>query len=338
MDSFKRYKLLPYLLVLLYSNINLADTIEITSAKDISPVTGNFKVIETELDEPAEIEPVVIEPAASQAIETKEDESEVVFKECERIANKLFSLKLAECQQLALTKSGAFSNQQAPLLIKEYPPLGDREPQARILMLGGIHGDEYSSVTIMFRWMQTLDQYHSGLFHWKVTPLVNPDGLLQKSSQRMNANGVDLNRNFDNGVNETASLDYWEKRTYEDPRRYPGETPMSEPETRWIKQLIDEFKPDAIVAVHAPYGIVDFDGPHKPPSKLGSLYLNLLGTYPGSLGNYAGLQLKIPVVTVELPHAGIMPSDKEVSKIWVDLVRWLRKNIPEKKTSKVAAR
>lgn len=177
--------------------------------------------------------------------------------------------------------------------------------------------------------MQILDKYHSGLFHWKVVPLMNPDGLLRRKSQRMNANGVDLNRNFLNGIDEEAGLKYWRKRTYSDPRRYPGKKPMSEKETRWMHELITEFKPHAIVSVHAPYGIVDFDGPPKPPTHLGPLHLHLLGTYPGSLGNFAGEQLGIPVVTVELPYAGIMPSNQEVSRIWVDLVRWLKTNIPK---------
>ncbi|MDH5485675.1 MAG: M14 family zinc carboxypeptidase [Gammaproteobacteria bacterium] len=252
---------------------------------------------------------------------------------CERIASKLASVKLHECLDRQLSLSAAQSEQNTELLIKEYPPLETRQPQARILMLGGIHGDEYASVTIMFKWMAVLDRYHSGLFHWKVAPLVNPDGLLQKKSQRMNANGVDLNRNFPNGQHDKASLEYWEKRTYSDPRRYPGKQPLSEMETRWVHQLIEDFKPDAIVAVHAPFGIVDFDGPPSPPENLGPLHLHLLGTYPGSLGNYAGEQLNIPVITVELPHAGIMPSQQEVSRIWIDLIYWLKKNIPKQRAT-----
>lgn len=65
-----------------------------------------------------------------------------------------------------------------------------------MLLFGGIHGDEYSSVTIVFKWLSILDRYHSGLFHWRVVPLLNPDGLLRGRSQRMNHRGVDLNRNF----------------------------------------------------------------------------------------------------------------------------------------------
>jgi len=95
--------------------------------------------------------------------------------------------------------------------------------------------------------------------------------------------------------------------------------------------LVKEFKPDVIVAVHAPYGVLDFDGPPRPPKRLGQLYLNLLGAYPGSLGNYAGVEQNIPVITIELKHAGIMPSRNEISHIWVDMVRWLRKNTPRKK-------
>jgi murein peptide amidase A len=258
-------------------------------------------------------------------------QQEKVNSICLDIARKLSSVTFTECLNSNLAPSQYQSKKEKSLLKKEYPPLlNKRRPQAKILILGGIHGDEYSSVTIMFKWMKILDRYHSGLFHWKVAPLVNPDGLLQKKSQRMNANGVDLNRNFPNNGNPHASLEYWKDRAYSDPRRYPGKTPASEAETQWLIDLINEFRPDAIVAVHAPFGIVDFDGPPQPPSHLGPLYLKLLGTYPGSLGNYAGLQQKIPVVTIELPYAGIMPTDQEVLRIWVDMVRWLRENIHNK--------
>jgi len=68
------------------------------------------------------------------------------------------------------------------------------------------------------------------------------------------------------------------------------------------------------------------------------LRLNLLGTYPGSLGNYAGINRDIPVITLELPHSWDMPSVSETTKIWEDIVAWLRKNIDnEKPDSNVAS-
>jgi protein MpaA len=257
----------------------------------------------------------------------KPTEIELADAECRRIGNKLGSVSYEDCKKLDLNWTGSRSVKQAPILFKEYPPLARRQPLGKILLLGGIHGDEYSSVSIVFKWLNTLEQYHSGLFHWRIVPLLNPDGLLQQNSTRTNANGVDLNRNFPVPDWENTALDYWIKRTYQNPRQYPGPEQLSEPESTWLAEEINRFQPDVIVSVHAPHGVVDYDGPENGPYKLGRLYLSLLGTYPGSLGNYAGLQKKIPVVTIELPYAGIMPGPTEISDIWVDLVRWLTNNV-----------
>ena len=105
---------------------------------------------------------------------------------------------------------------------------------------------------------------------------------------------------------------------------------MSEPESQWLAAEIETFQPHTIISLHAPHGVVDFDGPPKGPARVGNLNLHLLGTYPGSLGNYAGVQRHIPVVTVELPYAGIMPTDNEIRRMWTDLVRWLIGRFPQK--------
>jgi len=158
---------------------------------------------------------------------------------------------------------------------------------------------------------------------------MNPDGLLRKRSQRTNANGVDLNRNLPTPDWHRLTNHYWVKKTGRNPRRYPGDAPASEPESQWLINEIENFKPDAIIAVHAPYGIVDFDGPPEGPSRLGRLSQKFLGTYPGSLGNFAGVQRQLPVVTIELRSAVSMPRRQEIRKIWVDLIRWLAKRFPE---------
>ncbi|MCZ6802751.1 MAG: M14 family murein peptide amidase A [Proteobacteria bacterium] len=256
-----------------------------------------------------------------------EDNENLVAQECNRIGNKLGSVSINNCLDINLTATDGRSVKNAPILLKEYPPLTRRSPLGKILLLGGIHGDEYSSVSIVFKWMRILNEHHSGLFHWHIVPLLNPDGLLRKKSQRMNENNVDLNRNFSMHDWENTAIKHWIDVTHSNPRRYPGEKPLSEPETTWLVEHINRYDPDVIVAVHAPHGVVDYDGPCNGPYKLGRLYLNLLGTYPGSLGNYAGIQRKIPVVTIELPYAGIMPTNKEINDIWRDMVKWLSKNI-----------
>ena len=253
---------------------------------------------------------------------------------CIKIGAKLGSVNKNECIEIGFQSSGGASVKGLPILVKEFPPMpypdasqGLRPAQARILLIGGIHGDEYSSVSIVFKWIKVLSKHHSGLFHWHVAPLINPDGLLRPQSSRVNSHGVDLNRNFPTRDWKDDSTDYWVRRTGRDPRRFPGSAPLSEPESNWVFQEIEQFQPDVIVSVHAPFGLLDFDGPPTiPPERLGNIYLSLLGTYPGSLGRYAGENLKIPILTIELPYAGILPSEPQIASIWTDLVRWLREH------------
>jgi hypothetical protein len=270
-----------------------------------------------------------IETVDERPIIETADLPEPVESICQKISDKLASVSLRECTSLEMQHSGHLSVSGTPLLIKEYPPLAERKPQARVLLVGGTHGDELSSISIVFKWMHTLEEHHSGLFHWRINPLMNPDGALQPEHSRTNAKGVDLNRNFSTPDSENgAALAYWRSKTKENARRYPGPYPLSEPETLWLHEEIHAFKPDVIIAVHAPYSLVDFDAPNrdKAPRRLGHLYRNLMGTYPGSLGNYAGVNLGVPVVTLELPHAGIMPTQGQISRLWSDLVRWLIRN------------
>ncbi len=241
---------------------------------------------------------------------------------CGKIGSKLSSVTTAECNDILFNQPRFYSSDGLPILEKHYAATSEDAP--RILFIGGIHGDEYSSVSVTFKWLGMLHKHHSGIFDWHFIPLANPDGLLQKRSSRVNKNKVDLNRNFIPAPNFPEPLAHWRERAKKRARYYPGHEPLSEPETRMIHQLIDEYRPDVIISVHAPHGILDFDGNSlKPPRKLGPLYLRQLGTYPGSLGNYAWFVKGIPVMTIELPHAGIMPTPHDINRMWTDLVRWV---------------
>jgi hypothetical protein len=61
-----------------------------------------------------------------------------------------------------------------------------------------------------------------------------------------------------------------------------------------------------------------------------------MGTYPGSLGRFAGIHLGLPVVTLELPSAGIMPTADEQLRMWVDLIAWLRQHVPKHEPARTA--
>ncbi|MEO0367494.1 MAG: M14 family zinc carboxypeptidase, partial [Pseudomonadota bacterium] len=244
---------------------------------------------------------------------------------CVVISNRLASVSFKTCADARLLHSGCTSQAGFPIYVSEFPPLPSRIHRGKIMVIGGTHGDELTSVSVVFRWINKLNQFHSGLYHWRIIPLMNPDGVLKKEATRTNLNGVDLNRNMPSADWDEKALLYWRHRTGEDARKYPGPSAASEPEVKWLIKEIDEFQPDAIISVHAPYGIVDFDALilNSAPKSLGKLRLNMLGTYPGSLGNYAGINRDIPVITLELPHAWEMPTPAESTKIWEDIVSWL---------------
>lgn len=270
--------------------------------------------------------PVALLPAPESAAAAESEADDLaqraaVARLCEEVGNKLGSVSVADCLQQNLAFGGGWSVEQRALAQRDFIPSSGGK--ARILVLGGVHGDEYSSVSIMFKWMNLLKNVDQTDYHWRFLPLVNPDGLLAPEAVRQNANGVDLNRNFPTDDWEDTALQSWRERTGSNPRRYPGRESASEPEVRWVVEQIKSFQPDVIVSVHAPYHLLDFDGPTEPPEKIGELYLHQLGVYPGSLGNYGGLNLGIQVVTMELESAGIMPAQKEIAAMWSDLAHWL---------------
>ena len=246
---------------------------------------------------------------------------------CERLGQRLRSVDADFCKAAGF-QADAASRAGFPLMHRDFRPRPEAAAPRRVLMIGGIHGDELTSVSIVFDWMRRLDQERLQPFHWRVIPSANPDGLLRAPSWRMNRGGVDLNRNFPSVDWGTRALEYWRHRTGADPRRYPGPRALSEPETVWLTEQIRQFEPHAIVSIHAPYGVLDFDGPQHPPQRFGLLRLNQLGTYPGSLGNFAGVDLALPVITLELPHAGIMPTRAQSQRIWTDMLTWLAAHVP----------
>lgn len=200
------------------------------------------------------------------------------------------------------------------------------EPKIRVLVVGGMHGDELSSTSVALHWIQLAVQTPSNA-HWRFIPALNPDGLMARPARRVNANGVDLNRNFPTPNWAREAKIYWERRTRKDPRRWPGPSPLSEPESKFFHDEMERFQPDLIVSIHAPYGVLDFDGPAVPPARLGRLYLDQVGIFPGSLGNYGGVHKGMPVVTIELHSALRTPLNAETRQMWLDLLRWMSERI-----------
>lgn len=159
------------------------------------------------------------------------------------------------------------------------------------LILATIHGNEPAGTPLVQRLAGYLRQHPRILRGRTVVfvPVANPDG--RAHNRRFNANGVDLNRNF-----QTANR--------RNSRRF-GYRALSEPESRFIHLLIHQYKPDRIVSIHQPLTCIDYDGPGKALAECLAEYCDLpvrkLGAKPGSLGSYAGETLRIPIVTFEMP-------------------------------------
>lgn len=238
---------------------------------------------------------------------------------CAAATRRLPNLSAAFCAEAALIDSGGRSVRGTPLWQRDVVA-----PRAvrRVLVIGGIHGDERSASALVFHWIQHAVATPSDV-HWRFVPMLNPDGMLRDPPTRTNAHGVDLNRNFPTPNWEQDAPVYWNKRTGRDPRRWPGPKPLSEPESRWLLTEMESWKPDLIVSVHAPYGVLDFDGPVVPPQRLGRLYLDQVGIFPGSLGNWGGVHKHVPVVTIELNNARQTPTNAEMRQMWLDLLRWI---------------
>lgn len=191
---------------------------------------------------------------------------------------------------------GCVSTEGTP--IYHYDKLGSDKNPKKIFAKALIHGDEGLSGSVARAWMLRLEKIDPRNT-WRVMPVINPDGWKKKT--RTNINGVDLNRNFPTKDWADNAQKYWTKNMKSDPRRYPGPDGASEIETKCLIKHFDEFKPDFIISVHIPLGVLDFDGPKvKAPPKFSPLPWQSLGNFPGSLGRYMWADRKVPVLTIEL--------------------------------------
>ena len=185
-----------------------------------------------------------------------------------------------------------------------------------ILIIGVFHGDEPQGKFLIENYLNTphpspLPQgvREQNLNRLLFIPCLNPDGL--KNKTRQNASMVDLNRNF-----PTKNWKFSKKDEY-----YCGDSPGSEIETEFLIQIIDRYNPCAVLALHAPYKVVNYDGPAEEIAQQISKIINYPVQHdigyptPGSFGTYAGIERNIPTITLEFdenidPAELIVPVNK----------------------------
>jgi murein peptide amidase A len=172
-----------------------------------------------------------------------------------------------------------------------------------LVVVGGVHGDEPSSVEAVLELGVELGGWAESVpgALWLV-PALNPDGVV--AGTKNSARDVDLNRNFPAG---NFSREH-------EPGYSPGAAPLSEPETAALAALLRDAP--AVVAVHAPFACVNYDGPAAEWAELVAAACgwparaDIGYPTPGSLGSWLGRDRGLPVLTLELPsgpYAGFRP-------------------------------
>ncbi len=181
--------------------------------------------------------------------------------------------------------------------IVHFEKTGHDKAKRRILVFSLIHGDETGAGSLVRYWLERLNEIDPRN-DWRIVPVLNPDGF--KSKTRTNANNVDLNRNFPTTDWEELATASWKKQTSSNPRRFPGTVAGGEPEVKCALKHIEEYKPEFVVSIHTPLGVLDFDGPKVKPPSFSYLPWKSLGNFPGSLGRFMWAERKVPVLTTEL--------------------------------------
>ena len=171
------------------------------------------------------------------------------------------------------------------------------------LVIGGIHGDEPAGAGVAQSFLEYLHA-HPDAYKGRTVAVfarANPDGL--GSGSRVNAHGVDVNRNF--------PASNWQGSASAS-RYNGGGTPAAEPETKAIMQAVEQLHPARIISVHAISGgkqCNNWDGPgedlaRRMAAKNGYPPKASIGyPTPGSMGTWAGIDRKIAMITLELPVA-----------------------------------
>ncbi len=158
----------------------------------------------------------------------------------------------------------------------------------KLLIIGVFHGDEFQGEYFINSYLKQDNTPSKNEIHY--IPRLN------KNNKRVNLNNVDLNRNF--------PTKNWVKSKKDD--YFGGEEPNSEKETKFLVDLIEKEKYDAIITIHSPYKVINFDGPALELSKeiqkfLGYKITNDIGyPTPGSFGTYCGIERNIPTITIEI--------------------------------------
>jgi predicted deacylase len=209
--------------------------------------------------------------------------------------------------------------------------------QSTILIACAIHGWEHIATYAMYRLMKLLlddtklpNQFQSlRESRLIIVPVVNPWGLMAENHQgvgairRGNANGVDLNRNFDYNWAANAGNFGLSK----------GTEAFSEAESKILKELLESYNVSYVVDFHSFYkqderDLIFYGCPAEQEKynteqmikSLKAIYPNIVIEHTvtqndSSFNNYASCVRKIPSMNLELVYDSSKSVETEVSRL-----------------------
>lgn len=165
----------------------------------------------------------------------------------------------------------------------------------KVLILGGVHGDESEGVTLSLALLDALLISFPFRLDLTLVPMFNMDGVI--AGTRGNGHGVDLNRNL--------PTQDWSPVAHT-PRYAPGPRAASEPENQALLRWLKQHSPQMIFSLHSWNPVLNVNGDCGPEAEalhrhLGYPIVHEIGySTPGCLGTYCGIERNMPTLTIEI--------------------------------------
>ena len=197
-----------------------------------------------------------------------------------------------------------------------------------VLCIGAMEGNEQNSSKLLSQWITNVDANPNKIPSYRtlvIIPTINPDGFA--ADRRLNADGIDLNRNFpandwQTAVTEPTAPTVWTNDG--------GQYPLSEPESQALANYYTAHLPRLTLTMHSHGGIVEANDAGDSDS-LGTQYASLAGygaiptyaignffdyTTTGAFEDWANNKLGLPVLEVELESATSDEYSRNLPALW----------------------